>query len=210
MIKSLVSIVLGASCLHAQVAKEANAGYRDEQGRKQVASRLNDPGREARQRPMELLAAIGLKSGMSIADIGTGVGFMLPYMSRAVGPSGTVYAEDIFPDFLAQAKDHAKDLTNVRFVRGNERSASLPANSIDRALILDAYHHFDYPKEMLTSIASALKAQRPDCDCGVRKKRSRHGRAQFRRTHSFEPRRVCKGNREFRFSRFQRQRIYAR
>ena len=157
MIKSLVSFILGAACLHAQVAKEANANYRDEQGRKQVASRLNDPGREARQRPMELLGAIGLKPGMSIADIGTGVGFMLPYMSRVVGPSGTVYAEDIFPDFLAQAKEHAKDLTNVRFVKGNERSASLPPNSIDRALILDAYHHFDYPKEMLTSIASALK-----------------------------------------------------
>jgi len=140
-----------------QVAKDANAGYRTEQGRTTVASRLGEEGRDARQKPEELVKRLGLKTGMSVADIGTGVGYMLPYLSKAIGPSGTVYAEDIFPDFLEKAKKRGASLSNVKYILGNERSAELPAGSVDRALILDAYHHFDYPKEMLAGIARALK-----------------------------------------------------
>jgi tRNA A58 N-methylase Trm61 len=54
-----------------------------------------------------------------VADIGTGVGYMLPYLSRAVGPSGRVLAEDIFDDFLGAAKRLAADqkLGNVAFIK---------------------------------------------------------------------------------------------
>jgi ubiquinone/menaquinone biosynthesis C-methylase UbiE len=141
----------------AQVAKEANAGYRDEAGRKNVAARLSDHGRDTRQQPDKLIAKLGIKPGMSVADIGTGVGYMLPFLSKAVGPSGTVYAEDIFPDFLSAAKQRAAALPNVKFILGNEKSSELPANSVDLALILDAYHHFDYPDAMLASLSRALK-----------------------------------------------------
>jgi ubiquinone/menaquinone biosynthesis C-methylase UbiE len=84
---------------------------------------------------------------------------MLPYLSEAVGPNGHVLAEDIFPDFLDRAKKTAadKNVRNATFILGNEKSVQLPGNSADTVLILDAYHHFDYPKEMLASIRSGLK-----------------------------------------------------
>lgn len=152
----LLVAALGAMA-SAQVAREANSGYRDETARKQVASSLGDEGRDVRQKPSELLQRLNIKTGMSVADVGTGVGYMLPYLSKAAGPAGTVWAEDIFPDFLKQAKERNGSLANVKYVQGNEKSVELPAASIDRALILDAYHHFDYPKEMLSSIAKALR-----------------------------------------------------
>jgi ubiquinone/menaquinone biosynthesis C-methylase UbiE len=82
---------------------------------------------------------------------------MLPHLSAAVGSSGKVIAEDIFPDFLESARARAKDLKNVSFVLGNEKDAKLPAECCDVILALDAYHHFDYPKAMMDSLKRALK-----------------------------------------------------
>lgn len=67
-----------------------------------------------------MVATLGLKAGMSVADIGTGVGYMLPFLHEGVGDKGQVYAEDIFDDFLKQAKERAaaNKLTNVTFIKG--------------------------------------------------------------------------------------------
>ena len=155
----LALALLAASLAWPQVAADANKGYRTEEGRARVAATLGSHDREARQKPKELIARLGLAQGMTVADIGTGVGFMLPYLAEAVGAPGKVIAEDIFPDFLAKAKENAaaKGLNGVEFIHGTERSAKLPAGSTDIALILDAYHHFDYPAEMLASIHAGLK-----------------------------------------------------
>ena len=151
--------VLAAGILCGQVAKKANEGYQTEQLRANVAKGLDSPDRDQRQRPDELVAAIGVKPGMTVADVGTGVGYMLPHLSRAVGPQGKVIGEDIFDDFLAKARAASeKDgLTNVSFVKGTDRSANLPAGRLDLILVLDVYHHFDYPQDMLASLKSALK-----------------------------------------------------
>ena len=160
--KPLLLLALAAPLslpVFGQAAAHANERYKTEEGRSAVAQTLVAEGREKEQRPLELLKELGVTAGMSIADVGTGAGFMLPYMSEMVGPKGKVYAEDIFPDFLAKAKKNAADhkLTNVEFIAGTDRDAKLPANTFDRVLILDAFHHFDYPKEMLAGISKALK-----------------------------------------------------
>jgi ubiquinone/menaquinone biosynthesis C-methylase UbiE len=84
---------------------------------------------------------------------------MLPFLSRAVGPSGKVFGEDIAPDFLerARAKVDAEKLANVRVFLGTDTDPKLPAGTVDTALVLDVYHHFDYPDKMLANIARALK-----------------------------------------------------
>ena len=110
------------------------------------------------KKPAELIRAMNLKPGMTVADLGTGVGYMLPYLSRAVGPEGRVIAEDIQDDFLAQAKERAgkESLANVAFVKGTERDPVFRPAHADVVFVLDAYHHFDYPAHMLSNIAKAL------------------------------------------------------
>jgi ubiquinone/menaquinone biosynthesis C-methylase UbiE len=102
---------------------------------------------------------MGLMPGMTVADVGTGVGYMLPYLSRRVGPAGRVLAEDIFDDFLAGAKETAETqkLENITFVKGTETDPNLPEGQVDMELVLDAYHHFDYPEKMLAALRKALK-----------------------------------------------------
>ncbi|HLY15993.1 MAG TPA: methyltransferase domain-containing protein [Bryobacteraceae bacterium] len=145
--------------LWAQVAKDANERYQTAEGRKSIAAGLGSPGRDATERPQELTEAMGIKPGMTVADIGTGVGYMLPYLSRAVGPSGHVVAEDIFDDFLDAARKHAADekLDNVRFVKGSEADPALEAGAVDVILALDSYHHYNYPDKMLAGFRRALR-----------------------------------------------------
>lgn len=145
--------------LAAQVAKEANSQYQTPEGRREVAANLDTTDREQRQRPRELVQAIGVERGMSVADVGTGIGYMLPFLSRAVGPSGQVIAEDIFEDYLAAARLRVTEqkLSNVAFIRGTDKDPRLPSGSLDRVLVLDVYHHFDYPQAMLERISKALK-----------------------------------------------------
>ncbi|MEO8661644.1 MAG: methyltransferase domain-containing protein [Bryobacteraceae bacterium] len=143
----------------AQVAAEANGGYKTPEARANVAKSLANPDRDKQQRPKELIEALKLKPGMTVADLGTGVGYMLPWLAKAVGPDGHVVAEDIFPDFLEQAKQTAakEKLASVTFVLGTDKDTRLPEKCCDLALTLDAYHHFDYPGAMLASIARGLK-----------------------------------------------------
>jgi ubiquinone/menaquinone biosynthesis C-methylase UbiE len=96
-----------------------------------------------------------------VADVGTGIGYMLPFLSHAVGPNGHVIAEDIFPDFLEGAKQRTDGLklTNLTFVKGTETDPNLPAGQVDIVMALDVYHHFDYPDKMLANIAKALKPE---------------------------------------------------
>jgi len=145
--------------LSAQVAGQANPRYQTAEGRQSVAAGLAAPDREQRQKPQDIVRAMGLRPGMTVADVGTGIGYMLPLLSHAVGVVGQVIAEDIFDDYLAAAKIRAtnQQLTNVTFVKGTDKDPSLPEGAVDEVLVLDAYHHFDYPQEMLAGIHKALK-----------------------------------------------------
>ncbi|HEV1288239.1 MAG TPA: methyltransferase domain-containing protein [Bryobacteraceae bacterium] len=139
----------------AQVADDANKGYKTKEGRDKVAATLDDPHRDGRQKPQELIAAMNVKPGMTVADIGTGTGYMLPFLGKAVGANGKVFGEDIQVDFLERAK--AKHVPNAELILGTVTDPKLPPNSVDIALVLDVYHHFDYPDKMLQAIRGSLK-----------------------------------------------------
>jgi len=155
----ILTLVACGSTLWAQVATDANARYQTEDGRKAVAAGLGSAGRDATQKPQELVDAMRITAGMTVADIGTGVGYMLPYLSRAVGTAGHVVAEDIFDDFLSAAKQRAGDskLGNVTFIKGTETDPRLDDGALDLILALDSYHHYDYPEKMLAAFHRALK-----------------------------------------------------
>jgi ubiquinone/menaquinone biosynthesis C-methylase UbiE len=153
-----VVVLLCAGVARPQVATNANRGYKTKEGREAVAKRLSDAHRDQTQHPRDLVEAMTLRPGSTVADVGTGTGYMLPYLSKAVGAGGHVIAEDIFPDFLDRARMTARNqsLANVRFILGTEKDPNLPGESIDALLILDAYHHFDYPETMLGHIRESL------------------------------------------------------
>lgn len=157
MKRVLISLLLCGIAV-AQVADKANEGYKTQAGRDSVARGLASPERDERQKPRELVEAMNLRPGMRVADVGTGVGYMLPYLSHAVGPTGEVIGEDIAPDFIDKARVRVSTmgLKNVKFVVGTEYDPKLPGGVLDAVLVLDAYHHFDYPESMLKGIRESL------------------------------------------------------
>lgn len=156
-----ITLLLAGCCAAswAQVAGDANARYQTADDRKAIAAILGSAGRDATERPQELVDAMALKPGSTVADIGTGIGYMLPYLSRAVEPSGHVFAEDIFDDFLAAAKQRAREqkLGNVEFIKGTETDPRLPDGGVDVILALDSYHHYNYPEKMLAAFERSLR-----------------------------------------------------
>ena len=155
--KILLLILTTAATLSGQVAETANKNYQTEEQREGMLRNLAAADRAERLKGEAIVQAMQVRPGMTVVDLGTGGGAMLPLFSAAVGAGGKVIAEDIFPDFLARAKKDHAGLTNVTYVLGTERDAKLPAGSADLAVTVDAYHHYDYPKEMLASIKRGLK-----------------------------------------------------
>ena len=152
-------LAASAGLMWAQAAPDANRAYQTKEGRAGIAAALDRSDRDARQRPQELVAELGIQPGSTVVDLGTGPGYMLPFLSRAVGKKGKVIAEDIQSDFLdpARAKAKQEKLSNVEFVLGSGTDPHLAESSADFILILDAYHHFDYPDRMLASLRRALR-----------------------------------------------------
>jgi len=106
-----------------------------------------------------LVAALGLRRGMEVADVGAGTGLFLKPLSQAVGVSGKVYALDISPKFVEMLERRAREegLEQVEPRRSKERSVDLPPLSIDAAWVCDTYHHFEYPQHVLFSLYDALR-----------------------------------------------------
>ncbi|MEN0063170.1 MAG: methyltransferase domain-containing protein [Myxococcota bacterium] len=119
---------------------------------------LERDNREAEENPAKLMALLKLKPGQSVLDLGCGSGYYARRMAREVGPKGTVYCVDLQPEMLTIAEQHAKEagLTNLRFVQGAVDRIPLPDASIDLALLVDVYHEFSKPKEMLTDLGRVL------------------------------------------------------
>jgi len=123
------------------------------------AAWMERASREREEDPARALALIGIRAGMVVADIGAGSGYMTMKIAPLVGPAGKVYATDIQPRLLAilQSKARAAGLTNVEIVLGSDTDARLPDQAIDLVLLVDVYHEFSHPQEMLRSIRRSLK-----------------------------------------------------
>jgi SAM-dependent methyltransferase len=120
---------------------------------------LERPERTEEERPDLVLAALDLKPGMKVADIGAGSGYYSSRMAERVGNDGLVYAVDVQPEMLDILRLQMKlqKVSNVRPVLGSETDPKLPAGALDLAIMVDVYHEFEYPYEMLAAIVKALK-----------------------------------------------------
>lgn len=120
---------------------------------------LDRPERESEEAPDLALDAIGIRTGMTVADVGAGTGYMSLRMARRVGGSGKVYANDLQPEMLQKLRSNSQreKLSNVETVLGTETDPRLPSNAIDLVLLVDVYHEFSHPQAMLDKIRESLK-----------------------------------------------------
>lgn len=125
----------------------------------QGADWLERPERDQEEKPDLVIEALKLKGGEHVADIGSGTGYFAWRLARKVGSKGKVYGVDIQPEMLDLMSKRMKErgVTNVVGVLGAERDPKLPEGKLDLVIMVDVYHEFEYPHEMMQAIVRALK-----------------------------------------------------
>ncbi|MCG9891437.1 MAG: methyltransferase domain-containing protein [Thermosynechococcaceae cyanobacterium MS004] len=124
----------------------------------QGASWLERSDRTTEEQPQKMLAALHLAPTDTVAEIGAGTGY-ISLQAAALVPQGQVLAVDIQPEMIELLNSRIKSLriSNMTPILGTEQSPNLSPGSIDLALMVDAYHEFNFPREMMAAIAQALK-----------------------------------------------------
>jgi SAM-dependent methyltransferase len=109
--------------------------------------------------PGQLVRLLGIKSGMTVADIGAGSGYYVVRLSPIVGPNGRIIAEDIVPNYLQSLRKRVRDLglQNIVVSRGEAHDPRLPADSVDIAILVHMYHEVEQPYALLYNLIPALK-----------------------------------------------------
>jgi len=114
--------------------------------------------REKEENTSLLIKNMNIQPDEVIADIGAGSGYHV-FKMAPLANEGKVFAVDIQKEMLAaiQSKKEKTGISNIELVQGSEKSVNLPANSVDKVLLVDVYHEFNFPYEMIQSIIKALK-----------------------------------------------------
>lgn len=115
--------------------------------------------RDKDERPEQLINALHIRRGATVADVGSGTGYFTLRLAQQVGPAGKVYAVDVQQSMLDLTKKTVDEhkLTNVEYVLATETSPRLPERSVDLVFIAYAYHEFGDPEAMMRAIRRALK-----------------------------------------------------
>ena len=114
--------------------------------------------REKEENVSSLIKNMKIKSNEVIADIGAGSGYHVFRIASLI-TNGLVYAVDIQPEMLMaiEKTKEFKKVENIKTILGTEKTVELPKNSVDKILMVDVYHEFSFPVEMINSIKNALK-----------------------------------------------------
>jgi arsenite methyltransferase len=133
--------------------------HRLHQDSKAYISSLEDPQRDAYQKPHEVVMALGLREGEIVADIGAGSGYFALRLAHHVGDKGRVYAVDINPDMILYLNRRIRDmkLKNVVTVLAAPDDPLLMDASIDRFFICDTWHHVQNQEQYLALMKKMLK-----------------------------------------------------
>lgn len=155
--------ILSATVLIAQ-DKSVNPGINksfENPDVEKFIGRFENEGRDAFDHRMEIVKTIGLKPGMTVADIGSGTGLFTRLFGKRVGPKGSIFAVDIAEKFVKHVEltSQKAGLKNVVGVVCKADSVNLPPASVDLAFICDTYHHFEFPTKTMRSIHRALKPE---------------------------------------------------
>ncbi len=126
---------------------------------KAFVKRFETEEREVYAQRANIVRALEIKPGTTVADIGAGTGLFTRLTAKETGSEGRVYAVDISPAFLKYIEEESKRLNQrqVRTIKASQETTGLTANSVDLAFMCDVYHHLERPIASLRSIHDALK-----------------------------------------------------
>lgn len=160
-----LALILTAGVLNAwaqqptitPTAKDLNKSF--DADASQWTERFEHEGRAIYDKRYETLDEMHLKPGMDVADIGAGSGLFSRLIAQRVAPGGTVYAVDISRNMIEHITETAQreNIANLKAVLGDPHSPRLAPNSVDEVCIIDSYHHFEFPTDMLKEISKALR-----------------------------------------------------
>jgi SAM-dependent methyltransferase len=119
---------------------------------------LTREDREKHEQPDKVLDALCIREGMTVADVGAGVGYFSLRLARRVKNDGKVLAVDIQGEMLDLLRKNMENdhLSNIDLILGTPTDPRLPAGAVDLALLVDVYHEFQYPDEMMSRIRASL------------------------------------------------------
>ena len=139
--------------------RDMNEMHKLHQDPRAYIAMLDDPARDAYQKPHEVLTALNLKEGEVIADIGAGSGYFTFRLANHVGGSGLVYAVDVSPDMIVHLNRRIRDLllTNVLTILAAPDDPLLADSSVDRFFISETWHHIENHDRYLALLKKALK-----------------------------------------------------
>jgi len=122
-------------------------------------SRSTEEHRDTLNESGQIATFLGLQSGMVVGDIGAGSGYHTVRLSRIVGPSGVIVAQDVTRDYLIELAKRTErlGLTNIKFALGEPHDPRLPASFLDAAVLVHMYHEVAQPYAFLYNLAPALK-----------------------------------------------------
>ncbi|HEX6324020.1 MAG TPA: class I SAM-dependent methyltransferase [Vicinamibacterales bacterium] len=163
---SLRSILFAAALLAlsfpliaaAQTAQTTHEMHRLHTDAAAYIAALEDPKRDAYQKPHEVMEALAVREGEIIADIGAGSGYFSVRLAHHVGRAGRVYAVDVSPDMIGHLHRRVRDmkLLNVSPILAPPDDPLLP-EPVDRFLIVDVWHHIDNQPAYLQKMKERLK-----------------------------------------------------
>lgn len=120
---------------------------------------LERPEREREEAPTLLMKSLDLRPGEVVCDLGAGSGYLTERLAKLVGPAGRVKAVDVQPEMIELLKKRLASvhIDNVDTILGDEKNPHLEPSSVDMVLMVDVYHEFAYPYEMMQHIVRALR-----------------------------------------------------
>ena len=162
------AVLLGSACGAAPAPEPGHAQGGDHargplvhrfEHAEQWAPEFDDPARDAWQRPKDVIDAMAIEPGMTVADIGAGTGYFEPWLSRAVGGAGAVLALDVEPDMVRYLNERVarEHLAKIRPALVPIDDPMLPAGGVDRVLIVDTWHHIPDREGYAAKLRSGLK-----------------------------------------------------
>ena len=143
------------------------------------ARRFLSDERRRYQNPLRMSRAIGVKKGMTVADLGCGPGFFAVPLASIVGPSGRVYAVDSSSTMLKHLRANIRrsraSPNRIKIVRADVSKTGIPDASVDVVLFARLLHDLGDKRRFLREVKRICRPGGRIVDLDWKKIRMKHG-----------------------------------